>query len=290
MDRVVILDDVLIRQEWVQPAELRMSLEIQGSLTMEAGSRLQLVGSLDVASVLTADSSSINATALSAESLSLVKASTISSFSSTDTDVYSLEMDVAGSIVVDATSKIDVSGQGYLPGHTTRNTTVNAATGSWGGSYGGLGGGSGVGATNAVYGDFLNPEHWGSGGGGLSGGRGGGLVRITADGLVMDGKLLANGSNVTSSGGGGSGGGVDVAVNRLVGVGEIGAKGGTTSNAPGGGGRVAVYGADLSGFNVTRITAQAGDTRQEQVRFISPKACPRSLSDFRRRESGSTLP
>ncbi len=45
---------------------------------------------------------------------------------------HKLDLTVAEQVIVDATSKIDVSGKGYLAGRTTGNTTVGGATGdSW---------------------------------------------------------------------------------------------------------------------------------------------------------------
>ena len=76
----------------------------------------------------------------------------------------------------DSTSKIDVSGKGYLGAmqgvntNTTSGRTNNNAVGSSdynGGSYGGLGG-SYSGALNGVYGDLANPNEQGSGGGGTN--------------------------------------------------------------------------------------------------------------------------
>ena len=57
-----------------------------------------------------------------------------------------------------------MGGLGYAAGHTTGNTTVGGATGRSGGSYGGLGQDD-RGTTNAVYGDYTNPNDFGSGGG-----------------------------------------------------------------------------------------------------------------------------
>ena len=107
-------------------------------------------------------------------------------------------------------SRIDVSYNGYLPGHTSGNTTNGASTGTSGGSYGGLGGGLGV--PNAIYGDYADPEDWGSGGSTGSRSPGGGLVRITANVFVLGGMLLADGAEGSSPlatvNSGGSGGGI----------------------------------------------------------------------------------
>lgn len=184
----------------------------------------------------------------------------------TATATHKLELNVAGTVVVDETSKIDVSGLGYLAGRTSGNTTVGGATVASGGSYGGLGGQvAGRGGPNRVYGDYANPEDWGSGGGGqIRESAGGGLVRLVAGTLRLDGKLAANGVGIAWNGG--SGGEIYVAVGTLEGNGAIEAKGGVNSlYGCGGGGRVAVYAQDWSVFALANITA-AGGAGTEYVR------------------------
>ena len=56
---------------------------------------------------------------------------------------------------------------------------------------------------------------------------GGGLVRVVADSMQLEGQLLANGS-ANVQGGGGAGGWVYVAVSALAGAGSIEAKGGNS--------------------------------------------------------------
>ena len=125
---------------------------------------------------------------------------------------------------MDTTSKIDVSGQGYLLRQDDEKHNCRRGDGLMGWGLRRMGGAAESGEQTSCT--VTRPEDWGSGGGGSSGGPGGGLVRITADTLAINGKLLSNGSIGPSSGGGGSGGGIYVAVNRLLGAGEIGAKAG----------------------------------------------------------------
>ena len=79
----------------------------------------------------------------------------------------------------------------------------------------------------AVYGDFRDPADPGSGGGtdgnGTFGGTGGGLVRITAQTVQLDGPLVADGA----PGGGGccAGGGIKLIVTTLRGTGSLRATG-----------------------------------------------------------------
>jgi hypothetical protein len=121
-----------------------------------------------------------------------------------------------------------------------------------------LGGNYGGGSVNAVYGDFMNPNEVGSGGGGESydgnyyGGSGGGLVRITAGTLTVNGSILADGGGSWYRGGG-SGGGVWLNVGTLSGEGTISAKGGNGmvgggTGGAGGGGRIAIYYTDDTDF------------------------------------------
>ena len=195
------------------------------------------------------------------DSVQLVNNAVLTHDEVTPTQTHSLDLTVNQQVIVDPTSRIDVSGLGYAPGYTTGNTTVGGATGRSGGSYGGLGQDD-RGTTNAAYGDYTNPDDFGSGGG-PGGGAGGGLVRITAATLDLDGQVLADGGDAgyDDSGGygGGSGGGIYVSVTTLSGAGRIAAASGDINGGGfAGGGRVAVYAADFSGFNVANITAPAG--------------------------------
>ena len=180
----------------------------------------------------------------------------------------------AGTLSLDGTSKINVSGKGYIGGYpggvngdATGRTLGNLAgsTTSNGGSYGGLGGG---GSVNALYGSDFDPVDLGSGGGGYrylyggndsyyAGGSGGGHVRITAGTINLAGSILADGANGNSYSGAGSGGGIRLSVGMLTGTGTISAKGGTSSSGSGGGGRIAVY-YDVLSFPSTKISSAGG--------------------------------
>ena len=193
--------------------------------------------------------------------LTLEKGAILTHLPTTAQEQNALVLTVAGSLVIDATSRIDVSGLGYGAGTTIGNTKAGGATFRSGGSYGGLGGPNGV--PNSVYGDYRDPNEVGSGGGAdLGNGNGGGLVRITASSLVLDGAIMANGRDGFDyyNRGAGSGGGVSIHVDRLSGTGVIHADGGNGSQdgGGGGGGRVAVYFAANSTFDVDRISAHGG--------------------------------
>jgi len=201
--------------------------------------------------------------ALELGALSLANGAVLTHQPATAAQEYSLSLTVTGDLLVDGTSRIDVSGRGYLPGYTLGNTTNGAASFTAGGSYGGLGGVccSSSSVANGPYGDYHNPNELGSGSGTYSGGApGGGLVRIAAGAAQVDGGILANGGSGPA---GGSGGAVWLNVGTLSGGGRITANGGSgIGYDAGGGGRVAIYYAS-STFNLSsNVTATTGNASQ----------------------------
>ncbi len=174
---------------------------------------------------------------------------------------------ITDNILIDSTSKIDVNGKGYLGdryinGAWTGARTLGNAIGSINGaagSYGGRGYGAG---SNLTYGDPFNPNEPGSGGScGRSyttyyGGSGGGLVRITANKLTLNGIIQADGQNYTDFYyGTGSGGGVLIVADSIIGIGSISA----SSPQYGGGGRVAVYARGYYAFNSANVKANCAN-------------------------------
>src|SRR5206468_571884 len=102
--------------------------------------------------------------------------------------------------------------------------------------------------------DFKNPSDLGSGGStyfnsASAGGNGGGLVRLTALSLALNGRVVANGTDGFYFGG--AGGGVKLDVGTLSGQGSIEAKGGYQA----GGGRIAVLYTTNSGLNLGNADA-----------------------------------
>ncbi len=211
---------------------------------------------------------------VTANTITLTNGGVLTHGNTTTTTVYSLNLNATTSLAIDSSSKIDVTGRGYLggssggnsspTGRTYGNTTAGGSTqnnSGNGGSYGGLGGIYSGGSVNTVYGDLMNPSEVGSGGGaGLycpyycsnqPGGNGGGLVKITAGTLQVDGSIIADGGAGTATsynGGGGSGGGVNIHVSTLSGTGMITARGGAGPGGAGGGGRIAIYYSDRTEF------------------------------------------
>ncbi len=182
---------------------------------------------------------------IEARTVDIGNASTLSHRPATQSSEPSLDLVLSGELYIDATSQIDVSTVGYLPGRTIGNETATASSGRSGGSYGGRGA-SYYGLSNATYGDALDPREWGSGGSNeITGGAGGGLVRIEAATAIVDGRIAADGGHAPiAEGGGGSGGGIFLDVRDLSGSGSISANGGASNSihgGGGGGGRIAVY-------------------------------------------------
>jgi hypothetical protein len=153
-----------------------------------------------------------------------------------------------------------------------------------GGSYGGLGGGAGP---NPVYGVASNPNEPGSGGGAFTvpAGNGGGLIRIAATTLILNGAIRANGGPTDPGGSasGGSGGGIRIDAGTISGAGTVTANGsqGTLVGGGGGGGRVALNYQTNAGFNFSSVNAVAGSgspagqsgtvSIQQQIAMLVPE-------------------
>jgi hypothetical protein len=224
------------------------AVAIKGSLLFNGGGRAEVAGSLPVAHEISMSGGALVADRIQAPALTL-NGATLTTFDPSETTVHKLEVEVAGTLHVGTGSTINVNGKGYLAGRTKGNTTEGGAQGMAGGSYGGQAGCDVDGkCSNRAYGQYWQADEWGSGGGGPTGGTGGGLVRIKAGRLVLDGAITALGLNAGANGsGGGSGGGVNVQVDVLEGAGPVHALG-TASGSGASGGRIVVVAKDRSGY------------------------------------------
>ncbi|HAV61005.1 MAG TPA: hypothetical protein DCY13_01400, partial [Verrucomicrobiales bacterium] len=234
---------------------------------------------------------------LHARTVEILGGSWLSHPESSDVFQTGLELVVDDALTIDATSRVDVTGRGYLgarrpgnnvwEGRTLGNTSVGGSTRRNGGSYGGSGGiGTAGGTANALYGQPEDPNEPGSGGGADSdfGGHGGGLIRIVARNVTLNGQLVANGGAGTPWGGGGSGGGIKLTAETLGGAGSLSAHGGdagSTQPGGGGGGRVAVLYQTLDGFPLANVLANGGTAWGagangslflQQLNYVSPPA------------------
>src|ERR1035438_4727774 len=174
-----------------------------------------------------------------------------------------VNLTIAQDVLIDGTSRIDVSFKGYNPDYPGPGGGVTGTVGGdWGsgGGYGGFGADSTAGAKGgSVYGSLIEPVDWGSAGGSCPshssvGGPGGGAVRLVVGGtLTVNGQIVADGSgDSTAPGGGGdheigggAGGSIWLTVGTLAGAGTLSAIGGgrkeKETRGGGGGGRIAVY-------------------------------------------------
>ena len=153
---------------------------------------------------------------------------------------------------------IDVTGQGYPAGYDYRGGNATATSG-------GTHSVTGHGSSKVAYGNFLQPELPGGGGGDSSQTdstlAGGGVVRIIAKDLFMDGSILANAKDkLTSSLGAGAGGSIWLSADRIEGTGTLEAIGGEYSLGFGGGGRIALYSGILLGNLVDSALTYPGGT------------------------------
>jgi hypothetical protein len=237
-------------------------LRVRRTARVRVDSSLSLTGVLEIAS-----GAEVFATKVLANNTTLSGNAMLTHLPTTATASFKLELN-SQTLSIDATSRIDASGRGFLGGMQPGNLTHDGMTmgfrvGSpWGagGGYGGLGGTTGS-APNPVYGTSANPNDVGSGGGtyGGPGGNGGGLVRLVVQTLTLNGAITANGGPATGgASAGGSGGGIRLDVRTLLGTGSIavnGSAGVGNGGGGGGGGRVAIYYQDATGFNFGRVTA-----------------------------------
>ncbi|MCX6117213.1 MAG: Ig-like domain-containing protein, partial [Proteobacteria bacterium] len=168
----------------------------------------------------------------------------------------------ATSISIDATSKIDVSGKGYVHLGTDTGYRVQGNTNT---------------ASLPNYGSIFYPNDLGASGllynNGNNGGTGGGRLKITISGggsILNNGSIKADGAVYGSAyGTGGSGGSIQISTGSLTGTGTVTANGGASSSSGGGyssgpGGRIAIYYTAMSGnFStptniVTNVTSCGG--------------------------------
>jgi hypothetical protein len=257
-----------------------MDGSVLGDLTLTGSNQLSLSGRAVFGNLALSNSAVMSLDgAISANSLTMRSNAVV-----TAPGMVALDVTVSGAIIIDASSRMDAVGKGYEGGSNSNQTGGGPGVGStaWngnGGGYGGVGGISLQGTNSGgVYGSFSDPADFGSGGSfgyGYSvsglGGRGGGLIRVIAQSLQVDGELSANGVAAPPpipsyfqsdlGGGGGAGGTVNVKCQQLSGTGTIRANGGALllngANGGGGGGRVSVEFEDMSSF-AGQIEARGG--------------------------------
>ena len=216
-------------------------------LTIATGASLAVSSDLAVGGSLTLESDAIatwDAPGAIGGNLVILPGATLTHSANASTEIYKLDLTVAGSGYVAAGASISATGRGYK-GKYGPGTSGNGA--SHGGRGYPLSGGN---PQSPCYGSALCPTNSASGGNFSTYGNsaGGGAIRISFGGpLVLDGSIEADGEpnhNYYN----GAGGSVWVTAASLSGSGTLSAHGGdgnknsgTATGGLGGGGRVALY-------------------------------------------------
>lgn len=153
----------------------------------------------------------------------------ISPQSATAISTGSIQLTVDQQIFIDTNARIDATGKGYLPGYTwspSGPTQSSASTNSNGASHGGYGAtNDSASVTAEVYGNFQDPSTCGGGGSPIYGYAGGGVIRITAGTLTVNGKISADGLGNQGNYAAGAGGSIALNLGSLSVTGSITAKG-----------------------------------------------------------------
>ncbi len=191
-----------------------------------------------------------------------------------------LRITTSGRLTIEANATLDVTGRGYAGGSSGHpfgyapdgvTPSKNRAAGSHGGR------GRKLEDAGEVYDSVYDPRLAGGGGSWLNNGdltgAGGGVVRIEAGEVVLDGQILAQGREVCGSPG--AGGTVSIVTGTMSGTGLIDASGGirpcSSGLNPGGGGRVAIVTGVWNGFDpLTQVKAWGGRTHQTEQTYAAP--------------------
>lgn len=155
-----------------------------------------------------------------------------------------VDLDVSGPVYIGCDAGIEATGRGF-PAATTYPGVLGGSSGA-AGNHIGVGGG---GLPGRTYGSSLWPFEAGAGGGGSTGERGGGVLRLTALSVGIDGRAVAYGQDASSCAHQpGAGGSVLLIASDVFGRGYVGAGGGAAAvdcpSRPGaGGGAIAIWSA-----------------------------------------------
>ncbi len=229
-------------------------LTVRGSVRLDSDDPIRVTGEQVV-------DGPVETSFISAERLVLKSGSVVTHhFTPSAAAPESLTIEV-GELVVEPGAVIDVSARGYAASVTHLGHDLPAHCEN-GGSHLGEGGPNHL-TAGETFGSVYFPRE--SGGGGRCAGRGGGVVRITAERVQMDGTIRANGENTTPAAAGGS---VWIETGSLAGTGAIEAKGGNSGccgDGSGGGGAIAVhYGTLEAGATLLGSLAAHGGATQTQ--------------------------
>jgi hypothetical protein len=195
-----------------------------------SGTALNVQGPADLQSPITTGSVTISG-AVTAVQITATDMTVNSGATLTQGATDALRLNLSGTLTVQG--NIDVTGHGYgsftsYPGASTQGDAT-------GGAHIGLGG-VWSGPQGSTYGSVYRPQESGAGAG--NGPAGGGVIRIQAGAVLVNGNILAKGSGGDRSGGGGS---IWITTGKISGTGRIdaGSNAAPTYGA-GGGGAVAI--------------------------------------------------
>ncbi|HUF85492.1 MAG TPA: Ig-like domain-containing protein [Acidimicrobiia bacterium] len=171
-----------------------------------------------------------------------------------------LEIDVTGTLTIEAGAVIDVSNRGFGPGMTWPGHQPP------GFAVGGCHVGAGARWFSGSCETFGSVERPLEPGGGSQGSAGGGVVHLRAARLVLDGDISSNGASGGFDQAGGAGGSVWIEVGALSGGGSIEARGGNgwSDRGGGGGGAIAVEYGTSSGTVLSRLSARGGSSTRRR--------------------------
>ena len=180
-------------------------------------------------------------------------------YTTSNTDPKSLTLELSGDFDLQVGGQIDLFARGYRSQTTYPGETLPGVRG--GGSHLGRGGDS----PGSTYGSVYRPFENGAGGENTSDGDwGGGVIKITAQNVNLDGDINVHGQGNTSNWTrGGAGGSVWIeARDTLSGEGTIRAQGGSSGPyeyGSGGGGAVALYFDTVTGSLLDNVIARGGN-------------------------------
>ncbi|HXG59335.1 MAG TPA: carboxypeptidase regulatory-like domain-containing protein [Thermoanaerobaculia bacterium] len=217
-------------------------------------------------------SGNVSVPGISAESLTVRKDATLTMPWNPVTPTP-LTIDVVGLLAVEAGGAIDVSRRGYGGGRSYPGVLPLPGD-STGGSHMGRGA-EWAAPVGPTFGSVHQPNEAGAGGQSVAGG---GIVRITAGSLLIDGQIRANGGN---GGGPGAGGSIRISTGRVSGSGTIEANGGSSDRGAGGGGAVAIAFTDsTSVLPILKAIGGSGNSRWGGAGTIHVKGTGSAFGDL----------
>jgi hypothetical protein len=237
------------------PSSLELPYAISGT-DVTINGNVVLGSAITATSSVTINGGTTTATAVTSPSLHVTGTGTLTN--PADAAGTPLNVNVSGTLTIDAGGAIDLTGHGYQAWVTYPGATI-PGNGS-GGSHIGVGGLWDP-ATASTFGSVYRPQEAGGGGdyngGSQFGQPGGGVLRINAGTIALAGAIRSEGKAFDSEARGGAGGSIWITTNAMSGAGTVSANGAHANYGSGGGGAIAVE--YTTGTSVPwTLTAKAG--------------------------------